>query len=283
MSITLINLKSFTSGIDSAPSIAVADVSFNVQCLINQSEIIGPYNVIWIRKGSSRVEIDFVSYDIAPETIFFLAPGQIFTVLSEEIISGYRMAFQDDFYSVDAHHAEIGCSGLLFNNFVDSPILQLSPDAAQVLGPVFDEIRDNLSVKGPAQAEVLLSYLKIFLIKCVQYKKQAFGGPTYSEESWLIEFNHLLERHFHEWHAVADYADALHIAPKSLNKRFSKLNRSPSQLIQERLVLEAKRQLLYSDKTVKEVAYQLGFEDTSYFSRFFKKQTGKSPTAFLQD
>ena len=282
MSITLINLQSFTSGFDNAPSIAVGEVSFNVECLVNQSEIIGPYNVIWIRNGSSVVEIDFVSYHIAPETIFFLAPGQIFTVLSEEIISGYRMAFQDEFYSVDAHHTEIGCNGLLFNNFVDSPILKLTSEAAQVLGPVFEEISDNVAGKGPAQAEILLSYLKIFLTKCVQFKKQSFKNQVHQEEIWLTEFNHLLEKHFREWHAVADYADALNIAPKSLNKRFAKLHASPSQLIKERLILEAKRQLLYSDKSVKEVAYSIGFEDTSYFSRFFKKQTGKSPTDFLQ-
>jgi AraC-like DNA-binding protein len=95
------------------------------------------------------------------------------------------------------------------------------------------------------------------------------------------EFNLLVEIHFKTNHAVSDYAKMLHKSPKTLSNHFSKTyNKTPLQFIQERLLLEAKRFLHYTDKPIKEIAYDLGFDDVQGFSRFFKNKEGISPTIF---
>jgi AraC-like DNA-binding protein len=96
----------------------------------------------------------------------------------------------------------------------------------------------------------------------------------------LREFNMLVEAHFKTEHSVSFYAEKLYKSPKTLSNNFAKLNTSPLQIIHERIVLEVKRLLIYTDKTAKEIAYEVGFEDASHLSRLFKKHTALSPSDF---
>ncbi|MEO1713481.1 MAG: helix-turn-helix domain-containing protein, partial [Bacteroidota bacterium] len=97
----------------------------------------------------------------------------------------------------------------------------------------------------------------------------------------IRKFNFLVDMHFREKRKVKDYAELLFKSPKTLSNLFAIYNqRSPQQIIQDRIVLEAKRLLKYTDRSNQEVAYDLGFEDPAYFSRFFRKNTGLSPSAF---
>jgi AraC family transcriptional activator of pobA len=95
------------------------------------------------------------------------------------------------------------------------------------------------------------------------------------------EFNFLVETHFKSIHSVTDYAELLHKSPKTVSNNFRKLNsKSPLQFIQDRRMLEAKRLLIYTTKQIKEIAYEVGFEDIQTFSRFFKREEGISPSKF---
>jgi AraC family transcriptional activator of pobA len=97
----------------------------------------------------------------------------------------------------------------------------------------------------------------------------------------IRKFNILVEQHFKEKHQVADYADLLFKSPKTLSNFFKKNNvNSPLKVINGRIVAEAKRLLLYSDKSAEEIAYELGYNEPSHFSKFFKTQAGVSPLAF---
>ena len=96
----------------------------------------------------------------------------------------------------------------------------------------------------------------------------------------LRSFNLLVEEHFKSEHSVAFYADKLHKSPKTLSNSFAKLSRSPLQIIHQRIILEAKRLLTYSNKSAKEIAFEVGFEDASHLSRLFKKHTNLSPSEF---
>ena len=101
------------------------------------------------------------------------------------------------------------------------------------------------------------------------------------ESNIVHEFSQLLEKHFRTHHAVSDYAGMLNISPKTLSKQLSKSKgKSPSDFIKERLVLEAKRELNYSNLSVKEIAYQLQFDAPNNFNNFFKKHTQQTPGAF---
>ena len=114
------------------------------------------------------------------------------------------------------------------------------------------------------------------------YREQHQMGDTDRSQVDLIRsFNYLVEQHFKTLHTVADYAELMHKSPKTLSNLFSKVGgKTPLQYIQERKMLEARRWLHHTDKSIKEVAYDLGFEDLQSFSRFFKKHQGVSPTQF---
>ncbi len=122
-----------------------------------------------------------------------------------------------------------------------------------------------------------------FIIKSTRLLKAKEGiieTPKSSKVDLLREFNMLVEQYFKEEHSVSFYADKLFRSPKTLSNNFAKLNRSPLQIIHERIVLEAQRLLIYTDKTAKEIAYEIGFDDASHLSRLFKKQTSQSPTDY---
>jgi AraC-like DNA-binding protein len=127
---------------------------------------------------------------------------------------------------------------------------------------------------------VLRALLKAFLLKLIQYKTLAFTGQDLQEKR-VYHFLLLLEHHYREEKSVAFYADKLNISAKRLNQVLKqKLGKTITQLLQERVLQEAKYELILSEQTIKEIAYTLGFEDNSYFSRFFRKQTGLTPEQF---
>lgn len=257
-------------------------VSYHESCVMNESEIVDFFNILWLKQGKAHYQIDFQTFEAANETIIFLAPGQVFTVLSEQIKEGFRLAFDSDFYCLDTHHHEIGCNGLLFNDFSSAPYIQLGVAQSEELSYLIDEIEKNIKSAPTAHFELLQSYLKIFLIKTTHIKKMQRGDMETTEQivDPLTDFNQLVNKHFRRIHSVAGYAAMMFLSPKSLTKKLTRYGQKPSKIIQERLVLEAKRLLYHTDKDVKEITFELGFDDPSYFSRFFKKHTDQSPAQF---
>ncbi len=141
----------------------------------------------------------------------------------------------------------------------------------------------ELESSDSLQLEMLQMMLKRILILCTRiYKNQINYESLSSENTDIIrEFNFLVERHFKEKHSVVDYASLLNKAPKTLSNLFKKLgNKPPLQFIQSRLLLEAHRLLKYSDKSISDIGYELGFNDIQPFSRFFRNQEGVSPNDY---
>jgi|TARA_B110000971_G_C19731200_1_gene373136 AraC-like DNA-binding protein len=135
------------------------------------------------------------------------------------------------------------------------------------------------------QLEMLQMLLKRLLILLTRlYKMQDdFSEANPNQMEQVREFNYLIEKHFKTKHSVAEYAELMFKSPKTLSNLFSKLGaKTPIQYIQDRIMLEARRLLTYTDKSIKEVAYEIGYEDIPTFSRFFKKKEGLSPTDFKE-
>ncbi|BDD10516.1 AraC family transcriptional regulator [Fulvitalea axinellae] len=260
---------------------------FNLEkaCVVNESLDKHLFHIVWIREGSARYSVDFRSFEVGDETVFFLNPGQVFSVESEKVKTGYLISFSPDFHCVDTHSKSISCNGLLFRNIYELPYIRPNAKSSETFSRIVKDMKEEIGDRQEAYGDMLKSYLRQFLVVATRLKKTAEQGNSSPEEEsehvLARKFSELVEKHFRQAHSVAEYADMLDIAPKTLSKKLALLGKkSPLALIRERIILESKRMFVYTDMSVKEIAYDLGFQDPAYFTRFFRKAEGKSPQEF---
>lgn len=260
---------------------SLSTVNFEKACVVNEAENIDAFTIFWIKEGKGTYHIDFEEYSFDGNVLFFLSPGQVFTVDSEQIKEAYRLSFVRDFYCIQTHDKEISCNGVLFNNIYETPFIQLKEKDARKLDFILSELIEEFDRKEAAQYDMLQSYLKQFIIHAVRVKKERHIVKDDIESKLFKDFSTLVEFNFKKMHSVTDYATRLGISPKSLTKHFQKIGtQTPSDFIKNRIILEAKRKLIYTDFSVKEIAFDLGFNDPAYFTRFFTKATSSSPKSF---
>lgn len=237
----------------------------------------------FIRTANTKAEIvvDSIPYTIEANSILALTTVQYFQFISGKNLIVYQ--FNREFYCIKDHDQEVSCAGLLFFGNVHIPIIELNSKESRKLNILHEVFLDELETEDTIQAEMLRMLMARFIIISTRLlkSKEGFVETTKNTKIDLLrEFNLLVETHFKTAHSVSFYADKLFKSPKTLSNTFAKLNKSPLQIIHERIILEAKRLLIYTDKTAKEIAYEVGFEDASHLSRLFKKQTSLSPSEF---
>lgn len=259
-------------------------IQFEKACVFNEPEQVDAYTIYWIKKGKGIYNIDFESYDFQDNVLFFLSPGQVFTITSEEIKEAYKISFIRDFYCIQTHDKEVACNGVLFNNVYETPFVKPCENDTKKLQFILEGLIEEFKTDEAAQYDMLQTYLKQFIIHAVRVQKEHLTIKEDTETKLFKEFSVLVEQNFKKMHAVTDYANRLAISPKSLTKHFNKIgSQTPSDFIKNRIILEAKRQLIYSNDSVKQIAYNLGFNDAAYFTRFFKKAALKSPLQFKKE
>ncbi|PCE63069.1 helix-turn-helix domain-containing protein [Sediminicola luteus] len=193
--------------------------------------------------------------------------------------------FNREFYCIADHDAEVSCNGILFFGTQDLPVMTIPPEQCRKFETLHEVFLDEFSTSDNIQGDMLQMLLKRLIIVCTRLAKdQLIVQKLDNDQIDIIrKFNFLVDMHFREKRKVSDYADMLFKSPKTLSNLFSIYNqKSPQQIIQDRLALEAKRLMLYTDKQTQEIAYELGFNDPAHFSRFFKRMTGKSASAFRE-
>ena len=271
---------------ENAPYFELSSFNMATHCIANKSEVSDYFKIYWIEDGTGTYQIDFKEFNIEGSGIFCLSPGQVFTIKSEKVKSAYQIAFDKDFYCVETYGKEIACNGLLFNNVHRATAVSVKGDEKKMFQNVINQMITELKRKGSAHRDMLETYLRMFLIqtlRLVEQQETSKKKVSLQKDQLAQDFIALVEKHFRIAHSVTSYAEKLFIAPKSLAKRLHNLDYpTPSQIIKDRLVLEAKRQLKFSNKTVKEIAFELGFEDPAYFSRLFSKNTNISPAHYRQ-
>jgi AraC-like DNA-binding protein len=263
---------------------SLSTINLEKACVVNKPEQVNAYSIYWVKEGKGIYNIDFESYSFNESVLFFLSPGQVFSVDSEKIKEAYKLTFVRDFYCIQIHDKEVSCNGVLFNNIYETPFVKPNGDEANKLNFILESLIDEFSVNETAQYDMLQSYLKQFIIQSVRIKKEHHKLKEDSDTKLFKDFSLLVELNFKTLHSVTEYASRLGVSPKSITKHFQKVGaQTPSDFIKNRIVLEAKRQLIYSDASVKQIAYDLGFNDSAYFTRFFKKAVEKSPLQFKKD
>ena len=245
------------------------------------------YEIFFFEKGGGTHEIDFEVNPIADNSLHFVSPGQVHLVRRELDSNGYVVFFSRDFYYLNLQNRDVLFDMPFFNNNSPRPIIDLAPEEKQPIVDLVLRIRDESESDNPFKEELLRSYLNVLLIQCqrIFLEKETERSPSFKPGGGSYrEFRVLLENNFTRLHQVADYADLLSITPSHLNESCKKASgQTASELIHNRIILEAKRLLLHSDLSAKEIGYFLHFEDPSYFSRFFKKKTGMQPGVFRKE
>lgn len=193
--------------------------------------------------------------------------------------------FNRFFYCIKDHDNEVSCKGLLFYTAMQPPVITIPKSETEKFELLWKMFSIEMATADSLQFEMLQMMLKRFIILCTRiYKVQnQLQGAQNNEWDIIREFNFLVEIHFKKEHSVTAYAAMLNKSPKTLSNYFLKRgHKSPSYVIQERIMLEARRLLRYSDKSIKEIAYEIGYEEIQAFSRAFRQKENISPSEFKE-
>jgi AraC family transcriptional regulator, transcriptional activator of pobA len=246
------------------------------------------YSLIFIEQGSGTVKADFSNYELRQNAVFAFSPYQPFMFAAENRMKGLAIHFHPDFFCIHMHQNEVACNGVLFNNIYHPPFVIINEEQQQQLNNVIGQLKLEIENTVLAQYELLISHLKILLIHLSRIKlhlhPQAGVEASGKEQPFILQkLKHAIESNFRNMHSAGEYAGILHISPKAL-ARITKMhfNKTLTELISERIIIEAKRELYLTSKTIKEIAYELGYEDEYYFSRFFKTNADVSPQMYRE-
>lgn len=255
----------------------------------NQSKITRPhkhnsYLSILFTKGSGRHEIDFNSYEIKPGSVFLLSPGQTHHWELSEDIDGYIFSHTANFYDLHYSHNRIH-QFPFFYSIQNTPYLLLDQQKDEIES-LFKKVYDEYLNKKALQQQLILSYIDIIYIELsrlylLENSQKIIKANSYSEK--LQEFESLIEKKYIEEKSPSQYADWMNISPKHLN-RITKtvVGKTASEVITDRVILEAKRRVLHTKNNFSAIAASLGYDDYAYFSKLFKKASGLAPTEFLK-
>ncbi len=191
--------------------------------------------------------------------------------------------FNREFYCVHTYDSEVSCNGLLFFGSNSSPVLKLDDDERSTIRTLFSVLEEEFSVADSNQEEMLRILLKRLIIRCTRLaRKQILKSDENQGDIDLIrEFNVLVEEHFKTKKSVKEYAELMYKSPKTITNVFGKYSEeSPLRVIHNRVIMEAKRLLFYTDKSAKEIGYELGYKDPAQFSKLFKNVVGMTTTEF---
>jgi len=242
------------------------------------------YSVIWPFSGSGRHVIDFNEYPILPHHIFFVSPKQVHQIISGPETTGLVILFTPEFLMKNSIREDFISNLRLFRDSSDTPALPLDSSMLQNLLMFSSHMKKAYSSDQELKFETIGAYLKLFLIECNGHCSLFPGTNTQNLEvgkSMVQRFKNLVETRFKQWHQVKEYAAALSVSPNYLNEVIkSNIGTSSKDYIQNRLLLEAKRSAVFTSNSSKEIAFELGFDDPSHFSKFFRTGTGQSLLEF---
>lgn len=240
------------------------------------------FYILIVKKGSGQHEIDFTPYEINENTVFIMRPGQVHYLNLKANSTGYLIQFKTDFlYSHNSTSQNHLTKLIQYNTY------RLESEGFGKIEKILLEALKEYEQKEKGYHEVLKANLSIFLIELLRQRQEKVVPPTattpYAQEK-LEQFLELVESNITSHKQVSQYTDLLHLSSYQLSAiTKSLLDKTPSEIINNYIILEAKRQLLATSNQVSQIAYNLGYEDASYFTRFFKKHTASSPEAFRQN
>ena len=243
------------------------------------------YLTVLFTHGSGKHEIDFETYDIKPGSMFFLNPGQMHNWELSEDIRGFIFFHSQSFYNLHYAAGKIN-QYPFFYSIQNSPVLYLGQQNLPHFSWLFTQILNENTSRSVFKTQKILALIELIYIESSRLYindevLQKVKLNSYSDK--FQQFERLVELHFKTEKSASQYADWLFISPKHLNRiTQSMVNKTTTDIILERVFLEAKRELISKKFSYGEIATDLGYVDYAYFSRLFKKKCGETPSEFLK-
>ena len=248
----------------------------------NQVQRHNYYSIILIHSGACELNVELMKYNVASSAIICISPYQPYQIQATDTLKGIVLNFHPDFFCTYKHQNEIETEGVLFHNIFEPNFFDVIDE--EPLRHLLEQMKKELEEDRIGQHQQLVSYLKIFLVSIVRIKKSQSEDlqiTTNKSPRLITELVNYIEKHYRQKHSTGDYARLLNISTSALSKLVKKhFGKTLTNLIAERIVVEAKRELYLTSKTVKEISFLMGYNDEYYFSRFFKKHTGISPSVY---
>ncbi|WP_269465832.1 helix-turn-helix domain-containing protein [Bordetella flabilis] len=243
------------------------------------------YHILWMTRAQGTHMLDFQNLDVRDRSVFFLTPGQLHAWSSSVAPQGYVMNISTAFFTHMFPRADDIAKFPFFHPTRGNPVLYLSTGQHDGMLPLLRAMEKEMQERRLGRYDVVRSYLLILLTQLRRLypvdERTLAAGPSYS---LVKRFTLLVEERYLSFGSIRDYADALHVSERQLNEAVKRtMGRTAGQLIQDRVVLEAKRLLSNTQSGVAEIAFQLNFEDPAYFTRFFKKHTALTPGEFRRN
>lgn len=240
------------------------------------------YHLLCLKQATGTHNLDFEYYDIRDNTIFFISPGQIHEWYSTTLTTGYVVNFSVEFFlRMFPRPGEIE-EFPFFQAMSEVPVLYLSNQHMNEVLTLMALMESEAQENKLWHYDIIRSYLLIMFTKLRRlHQSRPQEGTVIKQHSLVKRFKSLVNQHYLDDKSVQSFASALNVTDKRLNEALRHATgKTATQLIHERIILEAKRQLMQSDLSIAQIAYNLKFEDPGYFSRFFKKNVNLTPVQF---
>ena len=246
----------------------------------------GYYTILCVRHAAGKHVIDFNEFKLNPYQIYFIEPGQVHQIIERERSQGFVLTFSPQFLLINGIDQDLIKDIFIYEVMGYSPPLELDLPTWNTIISTVELVEKTLQSSIRHKYEAVGALLKYFLIQCNNSCNNQEDDNTQQVQSSIQlvrSFKKLLEDQFSRYHKVSSYASELHVTPDYLNTVLkSATGKSAKSHISDRIMMEAKRLFLFTDMSIKEVGYQLGFNEPAHFSSFFKKYSGQSPSAYLR-
>lgn len=233
------------------------------------------YALILVTKGTGRHQVDLEEFDLRPGTLIKVAKGQIHAFQQAPTYEGFLIVFTEPFMLNYFSKSSIELISNLYNYHINSPIAQNKTENEILLKELKEE-------NDYARKNIIAKYLELYFLKLERRTSPIqLGSDRTGHYSKFIQFKALVESNYSNTRNVKDYTDLIHISNSQLNqivKQFTLV--TAKSFIDNYVILEAKRQIISTNKTSKEIAFDLGFDEITNFTKFFKNKVGETPGAY---
>ena len=253
--------------------------------LTHQSDVLIPHRkdyflLVFVQRGESRHWVDMTQYRLKENTFYFFGPNQLVVKEEPKPMWGTAFAFTKEFLALQGN-ASLGALPLVQNPQNGHELLLTETEAAFVADMV-NRLYAEYSRPGAWQQRMVTAYLTVLLTYLSRLYTEQFESNPFSTDKLLLKrYQAKIDEHFRDLHQVSEYASLLNVSAGYLSEVVKAQSGKPAIThIHERLMLEARRLLFHTGHSLKEIAFDLGFSDASYFNRFFKREAGVTPAEY---